>query len=98
MRSIFGLIHHEKGSVTWDSNKITITNDAGFGYMPEQRGLYPKMKAHDQLTYLGRLRVMPASEASTSADAWLERFGLADRSTDPVEALSHGNQRRVQLR
>ena len=97
MRSIFGLIHHEKGSVTWDGNEITINERRRFGYMPEERGLYPKMKAHDQLTYLGRLRGMSASDASKSADNWLERFDLADRRTDPVEALSHGNQQRVQL-
>jgi ABC-2 type transport system ATP-binding protein len=65
--------------------------------MPEQRGLYPKMKAHDQLTYLGVLRGMPHQEAALSADRWLERFGLGDRRKDPVEALSHGNQQRVQL-
>jgi ABC-2 type transport system ATP-binding protein len=97
MRSIFGLIHHERGSVTWDGNEITINERRQFGYLPEQRGLYPKMKVHDHLTYLGRLHGMSTNDASKSADIWLERFDLADRRTDPVEALSHGNQQRVQL-
>jgi ABC-2 type transport system ATP-binding protein len=65
--------------------------------MPEQRGLYPKMKAHDQLAYLGRLRGMDPKAAAVSADKWLERFGLAERRMDRVEVLSHGNQQRVQM-
>lgn len=97
MRSIFGLLNPDSGSVTWDNYPITAKDRQRFGYMPEQRGLYPKMKAHDQLAYLGRLRGMSKADASTSADRWLETFGLADRRTDPVEALSHGNQQRVQL-
>lgn len=97
MRSIFGLLNPDSGSVTWDNYPITAKDRQRFGYMPEQRGLYPKMKAHDQLAYLGRLRGMSKADASASADRWLETFGLADRRTDPVEALSHGNQQRVQL-
>ena len=97
MRSIFGLVRPDSGRVTWNGQEITADHRRRFGYMPEQRGLYPKMKTHSQLTYLGRLRGMTAPEAATAADMWLERFGLADRRTDPVEALSHGNQQRVQL-
>lgn len=65
--------------------------------MPEQRGLYPKMRAGDQLTYLGRLHGMPKDQARAEAERWLERFGLGERIDDPVESLSHGNQQRVQL-
>ncbi len=97
MRSVFGLISPDSGSVTWDAEPISQAERRRFGYMPEQRGLYPKMKAHDQLAYYGRLHGLSSSDAAGSADYWLERFGLADRRADPVESLSHGNQQRVQL-
>jgi ABC-2 type transport system ATP-binding protein len=97
MRTIFGLVTPDSGHVSWDGAPITIEQRRRFGYMPEQRGLYPKMKAQEQLAYLGRLRGMDAGEASASADRWLERLGLSDRRMDRVEVLSHGNQQRVQL-
>ena len=97
MRAIFGLVRIDSGTVTWDGEEITAVQNRRFGYMPEQRGLYPKMKAHSQLTYLGRLRGMTTRDAAAAADMWLERFGLAERRADRVEALSHGNQQRVQL-
>jgi ABC-2 type transport system ATP-binding protein len=97
MRSIFGLMRPDSGEVTWDGQPIALEQRRRFGYMPEHRGLYPKMKIHDQLTYLGRLRGMNTKGAVAAADYWLERFGLDDRATDPLEALSHGNQQRVQL-
>jgi ABC-2 type transport system ATP-binding protein len=97
MRSIFGLMRPDSGNVTWDGQPIGLDQRRHFGYMPEQRGLYPKMKVHDQLAYLGRLRGMSTKSAVAAADHWLERFGLSDRATDPLEALSHGNQQRVQL-
>jgi ABC-2 type transport system ATP-binding protein len=97
MRMVFGLVTPDRGAVTWDEKPVTVEARRRFGYMPEQRGLYPKMKAHDQLTYLGRLRGVAAKEASVSADYWLDRFGLAERRLDRVETLSHGNQQRVQL-
>ena len=97
MRSIFGLMRPDSGTVTWDGEEIGPEQRRRFGYMPEQRGLYPKMKAHDQLIYLGELHGMEKGDATTAADHWLERFGLIERRTDTVEALSHGNQQRVQL-
>ncbi len=65
--------------------------------MPEERGLYPRMRVRDQLVYLGQLCGRPADDVSRSVDAWLERLGLADRAADRLDALSHGNQQRVQL-
>lgn len=97
MRAVFGLMRPDQGSVTWEGRPISHEDRQAFGYLPEQRGLYPKMQAHDQLVYLARLHGMSASDASRSADRWLERFGLAQRRDDAVEALSHGNQQRVQL-
>jgi ABC-2 type transport system ATP-binding protein len=97
MRTVFRLIKPDSGSVTWDGNPITADDLLRYGYMPEQRGLYPKMKAGDQLAYLGRLHGMSKTKARGSAETWLERFGLGERINDPVESLSHGNQQRVQL-
>lgn len=97
MRIIFGLLQPESGSVTWDGAPIAANDLLRFGYMPEQRGLYPKMRAGDQLTYFGRLHGMSKEEARSAAERWLERFGLGERIDDPVESLSHGNQQRVQL-
>lgn len=97
MRTIFRLIRPDSGTVTWDDAEITPDHLLDFGYMPEQRGLYPKMKAGDQLAYLGRLHGLSRPSARASANVWLERFGLGDRAASPVESLSHGNQQRVQL-
>ena len=97
MRIVFRLLRPESGTVTWEGSPIEADDLIRFGYMPEQRGLYPKMRTGDQLTYFGRLHGMSKNEARASAERWLERFGLGDRIGDPVESLSHGNQQRVQL-
>jgi ABC-2 type transport system ATP-binding protein len=97
MRIIFGLLRPDSGRVKWDGRTPTSEDHRRFGYMPEERGLYPKMKAHDQLAYLGRLHGMTAKEASDASDVWLDRMGLTARRMDPIETLSHGNQQRVQL-
>jgi ABC-2 type transport system ATP-binding protein len=97
MRAIFGLVTTDAGSVSWHGSPIGPDERLRFGYMPETRGLYPKMKAEDQLTYLGTLHGMSRPEARASAGRWLERLGLGERCADQVERLSHGNQQRVQL-
>jgi ABC-2 type transport system ATP-binding protein len=97
MRAVFGLMRPDSGSVTWDGEPIGPDTRLSFGYMPEQRGLYPKMRIHDQLVYLGRLRGMGKAEAADSADGWLEILDLIERRDDRLEALSHGNQQRVQM-
>ena len=70
---------------------------ARFGYMPEERGLYPRMRVRDQLVYLGQLCGRRPKDVTGSVDTWLERLGLAERAADRLDALSHGNQQRVQL-
>ncbi len=97
MRSIFRLINPDRGEVTWNGEPIRPDDLLRFGYMPEQRGLYPKMKARDQIAYFGRLHGMDKSAAIESAEQWLAVFDLEDRFDDPLESLSHGNQQRVQL-
>ncbi|HLV90050.1 MAG TPA: ATP-binding cassette domain-containing protein [Acidimicrobiia bacterium] len=97
MRAVFGLIRPDSGQVLWEGRPVEKDTATRFGYMPEQRGLYPKMRLHDLLVYMGRLHGMSKGDAAASADSWLERLGLGERATDRVEALSHGNQQRVQL-
>ena len=97
MRAVFGLTDLESGSVRWNGVPIGPTERRRFGYMPEERGLYPAMVVREQLEYLGRLHGMSADAAQTSGMSWLERLGISDRADSKVEALSHGNQQRVQL-
>jgi ABC-2 type transport system ATP-binding protein len=97
MRAIFGLIRLDGGSVMWDGRAVSDEDRLRFGYMPEQRGLYPKMKAQGQLAYIGMLHGMERSAASGAAQQWLIELGLGERMQDLVEQLSHGNQQRVQL-
>ena len=97
MRTVFGLVELDAGSVRWRGAPITVAERARFGYMPEERGLYPKMRVRDQLLYLGQLCGRTSGEVGRIADRWLERLGLADRAADRLDNLSHGNQQRVQL-
>jgi ABC-2 type transport system ATP-binding protein len=97
MRAIFGLVRLDDGSTRWDGRPISDPARLSFGYMPEQRGLYPKMKAKEQVAYFGQLHGMSPSAATEAAGHWLERLGLGERLDDPIEALSHGNQQRAQL-
>jgi ABC-2 type transport system ATP-binding protein len=97
MRSVFDLVTPDAGRVTWKGAPIDDAARTRFGYMPEQRGLYPRMKIVDQLVYFGRLHGMDKDAAAASAGGWLERLGLSDRAGSRLEELSHGNQQRVQL-
>jgi ABC-2 type transport system ATP-binding protein len=97
MRSVFGLVELDAGSTTWRGAPVDGRSRLRFGYMPEQRGLYPRMPAERQLAFLGRLHGMAADDAEAAARTWLEQLGLAERGDEPVSALSHGNQQRVQL-
>jgi ABC-2 type transport system ATP-binding protein len=97
MRAVFGLVELDAGMVRWHGKPISAAERARFGYMPEERGLYPRMRVRDQLVYLGQLCGRGTKDVNRSVDAWLERLGLAGRAADRLDALSHGNQQRVQL-
>ncbi|MDO5735196.1 MAG: ATP-binding cassette domain-containing protein [Propionibacteriaceae bacterium] len=97
MRMIMGLLQPDAGEVRWEGDLITPRVRAQFGYMPEERGLYPKQPVRSQLVYLGELHGMPAKEARAAADALMQRFGLGERTKDKLETLSLGNQQRVQI-
>jgi len=97
MRAVFGLTDLDGGAVRWNGTPVGQAERRRFGYMPEERGLYPAMKLGEQLEYLGRLHGMTPADARAAAEMWLERLGIADRMQSRVEELSHGNQQRVQL-
>lgn len=97
MRIICGLLAPDGGSVHWRGAPIDTDVRERIGYMPEERGLYPKMRAGDQLEYFAVLHGASHHRARTATRSWLDRLGLGDRAGEPVEALSHGNQQRVQL-
>jgi ABC-2 type transport system ATP-binding protein len=97
MRAVFGLTDLDAGSVRWNGVPVGATQRRRFGYMPEERGLYPNMLVADELEYLGRLHGMDTRSAAIATKQWLERLDVANRSTSKVETLSHGNQQRVQL-
>ena len=97
MRSVFGLVRLDEGTVTWQGRPIDDDTRQRFGYMPEQRGLYPRMAIGAQLQLFGELHGLDAGEAKAAAQRWLDALGLGDRAGDRLQELSHGNQQRVQL-
>ncbi len=97
MRIVMGVLAADSGEVRWGGAPLTLRRRRQIGYMPEERGLYPKMRVGEQLTYLARLRGMSAPAARRAAESWTERLGVAARRDDEVQKLSLGNQQRVQL-
>ena len=97
MRMIMGVLGITEGRVLWGDRPITTADQRAIGYMPEERGLYPKQKVADQLIYLGQLKGMGRTQARNSVMELLERLGLGERTGDTVEELSLGNQQRVQI-
>jgi len=97
MRCVFGLAQPDRGTVHWNGRPIDRAARLRFGYMPEQRGLYPRMKVGDQLSYFAQQHGLGAAAARAATTRWLDGLGLADRIDSRLETLSHGNQQRVQL-
>ena len=81
----------------WQGRSLDQETRRRIGYMPEERGLYPKMKVGEQVAYFARLHGLDAAGATRAAGEWVERLGLGERRGDAVEKLSLGNQQRVQL-
>jgi len=96
MRAIFGLVRLDGGEVRWQGKPVGEADRRRFGYMPEERGLYPSMRALDHLVYLAQLHGISAPEARRRSSAWLERLEVSDPRAR-IEALSLGNRQRVQL-
>jgi ABC-2 type transport system ATP-binding protein len=97
MRIILGVLAATAGEVHWNGTPLTQAVRRDFGYMPEERGLYPKMKIRDQLVFFGRLHGLDPVRAAERTDKILERLNLAERAGDALETLSLGNQQRVQI-
>ena len=97
MRIILGVLAPDGGSVTLDDQRLSAEDRRRFGYMPEERGLYPKMRTAEHLVYLARLHGFSATAAERNARDLLEQLGLAERAGDTVESLSLGNQQRAQI-
>lgn len=97
MRMVLDILRPDSGTITWRGRPVDGQTRRRFGYLPEERGLYPKMKVLDQLVYFARLYGMQRDEAAAAAECWLERFGIADRKGSRLDELSRGNQQKVQV-
>ncbi|MBB4736099.1 ABC transporter ATP-binding protein [Micrococcus cohnii] len=97
MRILLGVLDHDAGEITVDGTPIDAQYRSGIGYMPEERGLYPKMPVLDQLVFLAQLRGLTVADARRRATALLERLDLGARAKDRLEELSLGNQQRAQV-
>lgn len=96
-RMVLGLIDATEGKITWDGKPINYDTSHLIGYLPEERGLYPKLKVKDQLVYLSRLRGMHKQEAQKELEHWLDRFKVPEYVNKKVEELSKGNQQKIQF-
>ncbi len=97
MRIALGVLRPDVGVVRWLGRPVDAETRRRFGYMPEERGLYPKMRVVDQLVYLARLHGLEPADARARAAEMVEALGVAERGRDRAESLSLGNQQRVQL-
>jgi ABC-2 type transport system ATP-binding protein len=97
MRMILGILQPDFGTITWDGKAIDGKMRTRFGYLPEERGLYGKMKVRDQIVYFGRLHGMRDPDVGKRADEWMERLEVAEYANRPCSELSKGNQQKVQV-
>lgn len=96
IRMILGVLDRDEGEISWNGGPLN-RHTVRFGYMPEERGIYPKVRVLEQLVYFGQLRGMTKKAATAAADRWLARLGITEYRTMPAEKLSKGNQQKVQL-
>ena len=97
MRMILGILVPDAGSVTWDGGAVDGSMRRRFGYLPEERGLYGKMKVADQISFFGRLHGLVEPEITRRTNAWIERLGIGAYAGRPCAELSKGNQQKVQV-
>jgi len=96
-RIILNLLTPDKGDVLWNGRYLTNKTFNKIGYLPEERGLYPKVSVESQLLYFAQLRGKKKSDIKPLIDQWLDRFEVKGKKTDKVKTLSKGNQQKVQL-
>ncbi len=97
MRMILDIIRPDSGRITWNGKDVREVPRHNWGYLPEERGLYPKVKVEDQLVFLARLNGLSKSAAREQLDEWLERFQITEYRDIKVEELSKGNQQKIQF-
>ena len=97
MRIAVGVLAADAGEVRWEGRPVDLTVSRRIGYMPEERGLYPRMRVGSQLRYLARLHGRSAVQAEEAVQHWTAVLGISSRVDDEVQKLSLGNQQRVQL-
>lgn len=96
IRMILGILEKDQGTIEWNG-KAVIRENVRFGYMPEERGIYPKAKVSEQLVYFAKLRGVDGKTAKKSVSTWLERLGVSEYTNSITEHLSKGNQQKIQL-
>lgn len=96
-RMILGLTPITEGKITYNDKVIDRSLYNRIGYLPEERGLHPKMKVEKELRYLATLKGMKAKEITKAIDYWLNRFDISENREKKIEALSKGNQQKIQL-
>ena len=96
-RMILGLLTPSQGDIAWKDKEITYETSNLVGYLPEERGLYPKLTVREQLIYLGQLRGMNRSFIQEQTLKWLKRFNAEEYLNKKVESLSKGNQQKIQF-
>src|ERR1700674_967022 len=97
MRMILDILRPDSGSITWNGEDVREVPRRNWGYLPEERGLYPKMRVDEQLLFLARLNGVSKQAAEKELDEWLERFSITANRKKKIEELSKGNQQKVQF-
>src|SRR5712691_11506587 len=97
MRMILDILRPDSGGITWNGKDVREVPRRNWGYLPEERGLYPKMKVDEQLLFLARLQGMSKQAAEQELDEWLERFQINANRKRKIEELSKGNQQKIQF-
>ena len=97
MRIVLDILRADSGSVTWNGTVNTDLPRRTWGYLPEERGLYPKMRVAEQLRFFAALYGISGANATAEIEEWLERFRIPDYRDRRVEELSKGNQQKIQF-
>lgn len=97
MRMIMRIFHPDQGTISWNGAPISDETRKGFGYLPEERGLYPKFEVREQLIYLTELKGLTRRDAAARADRWIKELEIEEYAARRVEQLSKGNQQKVQF-
>ena len=96
IRMILGILKKDSGEISWNGKQVERKN-VNFGYLPEERGIYPKTKVYDQLMYFAKLKGMSKQEADGAIKYWLKKLEIEEYINMPAEKLSKGNQQKVQF-